>query len=121
VNPKMAFVCKQTSLITILSSEHGRLRREQRDIDKRDLQKALKYGTRSRAWGNAWKVEYDGIIFIIDTECHREITSYPSPLAFAPLDFDSRTSHEEAKRVIALKPELCATHTLYLLWTIVAP
>jgi hypothetical protein len=34
----------QTSLITILSSDHGRLRREQRDIRKRDLQKAKKHG-----------------------------------------------------------------------------
>ena len=50
---------RNTSLITILSSAHGQLRREQRDIDKRDLQRALKYGTRESAWGQRWKVEYD--------------------------------------------------------------
>ena len=33
-----------TSLVTILSSAHGRQRRAEREIHKRDLQAAVKYG-----------------------------------------------------------------------------
>lgn len=65
---------QQTSLITILSSDHGRLRREQGDIDKRDLQKAIKYGTHQQCYGNRWKIEYDGIIFIATESKQQEVT-----------------------------------------------
>lgn len=103
---------QQTSLITILSSEHGRMRRIQRDIDKRSLQKALKFGTRERSWGRRWKIEYDGVIFITDNSLRREVTAFPSPLAFAEIDGEARTAHEKAKLVIERKPELCVSHTV---------
>ena len=105
----------QTSLISILSSEHGKLRREQRDIDKRDLQKALKHGTRVRTWGNRWKVEYDGIIFITDNTMRREITAFPSPLANAPVLQDDIDSHDKAKAIITSKPGLSVTHTVLVM------
>ena len=103
---------KETSLITILSSEHGRLRREQRDIDKRSLQMALKHGTRSRCWGRRWKVEYDGIVFITDSTLRHEITAYPAPLASAEIDRDATHGHDKVKLVISRKPELCVSHTV---------
>jgi hypothetical protein len=81
---------KDTSLITILSSHHGRLRREQRDIDKRDLQKAFKHGTKHKAWGQRWLVEYDGITFITDSTMRREVTAYPSPLPEMPTDLSPK-------------------------------
>jgi hypothetical protein len=105
---------KQTSLISILSTEHGRMRREERDIDKRDLQKAIKFGTRKRCWGYRWMIEYDGIVFIADDCLRREVTCYPSPLAFAEIDEDARTAHVKAKRVIDQKPELCVSHTVLI-------
>jgi hypothetical protein len=107
----MAARHEQTSLITILSSEHGRLRRTQRDISKRDLQKALKHGTRERS-GGCWKVEYDGIIFITDINMRREVTAFPSPLAFAPIEADDQTAHDKAKIVIKRKVGLCVSHTV---------
>lgn len=109
---EMASCHQQTSLITLLSSEHGRMRREQRDINKRDLQKALKYGTPEPTWGRRWKVEYDGIVFITDANMRQEVTAYPSPLAFAPIDGDACKDHEKAKLVLERKPELCASHTI---------
>ena len=48
---------QRTSMITIISSEHGRMRHEESDIDKRDLQQALKYGTRELTGGGSWKME----------------------------------------------------------------
>jgi Alpha-kinase family len=110
-NFEMAFNQK-TSLITILSSVHGRLRREERDISKRDLQAALKYGTRQRNFKGRWKVEHDGIIFIVDPGMRKEITAFPSPLSEAPLHFQERANHENAKTIIKHKPELCKSHTV---------
>jgi hypothetical protein len=110
-NLKMAFNQK-TSLITILSGVHGRLRREERDIDKRDLQAALKYGTREPNFKGRWKVEHDGIIFIVDPGMRREITAFPSPLSEAPIHYQDTANHENAKTVIKHKPELCKSHTV---------
>lgn len=103
---------KNTSLISILSSAHGKLRREQRDIDKRDLQRALKYGRRQRAWGERWQVEYDGITFITDSTMRREVTAYPSPLPEVDLDASAIETIEKAKRVLEHKPELATSHTV---------
>ncbi|KAL7521477.1 hypothetical protein ACHAWX_006152 [Stephanocyclus meneghinianus] len=111
----MNFGLKDTSLITILSSEHGRLRREQRDIDKRDLKKALKYGTRERAWGQRWKIEYDGITFITDSTMRREVTAFPSPLPNVPTDSIMDSEHLLAKLLLDQKPELSTTHTVIVI------
>jgi hypothetical protein len=103
----------KTSLISILSSTHGRLRREERDIEKRDLQKALKYGTVSECkYKDRLRVEYDGIVFIVDKSMRREITSFPSPLQKAQVDEKVIKKHEQAKAILELKPELCKSHTV---------
>ena len=88
------------------------MRREERDIDKRDLQKALKYGSRKLSYEKRWKIEHDGIIFIADPNLRHEITAYPSPLAFAEIDTKAHKSHAKAKELIRLKPELCVSHTV---------
>ena len=106
---------KDTSLITILSSHHGRLRREQRDIDKRDLQRALKHGTKQKAWGQRWMVEYDGITFITDSTMRREVTAYPSPLPDMPMDFEMETAHTKAKDLLQKKPGLSTSHTVIVI------
>ncbi|KAL7471353.1 hypothetical protein ACHAXS_011667 [Conticribra weissflogii] len=110
----MNFAGKNTSLITILSSEHGRLRREQRDIDKRDLKLALKYGRRERAWGQRWLVEYDGITFITDFSMRREVTAYPSPLPNIPVEYDDLCEHEKTKNLLREKIDLSTSHTVLI-------
>ncbi|KAL7511010.1 hypothetical protein ACHAXN_007945 [Cyclotella atomus] len=111
----MSFGSKKTSLITILSSEHGRLRREQRDIDKRDLQKALKHGTRERAWGQRWKVEYDGISFITDPSTRREVTAFPSPLPNVPTNMDMISESMKTKLLLEQRPDLATSHTVIVI------
>jgi len=106
------FAGRNTSLITILSSAHGQLRREQRDIDKRDLRKALKYGKRQRCWGGRWLVEFDGITFVTDPTMRREVTCYPSPLPEVPVDFSVMDEHEKTKHLLLAKPELSTSHTV---------
>ena len=89
------------------------MRREQRDITMRDLQKAVKYGTRRRSrWKERWTVEYDGIIFVTDESMRKVITSYPSPLAEAPITTEQQDQHNKTKQVVDHKPELCSTHTV---------
>jgi Mg-chelatase subunit ChlD len=88
------------------------MRREERDIEKRDLQKALKDGIRKPSYNKRWKIEHDGIIFIADPTLRREITAYPSPLTFAEIDANARESHAKAKELIGIKPELCVSHTV---------
>jgi len=106
---------KNTSLITILSSTHGRLRREQRDISKRDLQRALRYGTFERAWGYRWRVEYDGITFITDQSMRREVTAFPSPLPTMELDSDMKSTHSKTMQLLQAKPELATSHTVIVI------
>lgn len=111
----MTSTSKDTSFITILSSPHGRLRREQRDIDKRDLRRARKYGTRTRCWGNRWCFEYDGITFITDGSMRREVTAYPSPLPEETIDDSMNEYHTNAKYLLERKPELSTSHIVLVI------
>lgn len=109
---KMVITDRNTSLITILSTTHGQLRREQRDIDKRDLQRAVKYGKRSRVWKQRWSIDYDGITFITDQNMSREVTAYPSPLPDVPVDLSMIAQQNNVKTLIQHKPELSTSHTI---------
>jgi hypothetical protein len=110
------YVGKNTSLITILSSTHGRLRREQRDIDKRDLQRALKYGRFQRNKNNdRWLIEYDGIIFVTDRDMRRERTAYPAPLPMAEVDSLALEENNTTKFLLEQKPELSTSHTIIVI------
>lgn len=106
---------KVTSEITILSNEHGRLRREQRDISKRDLQVALKRGERKRCYKGRWMITHDGLIFITNETMTSEITAYPAPYPFAPLDAEAERQHQNAVRVLAHCPALCKSHTVLVI------
>jgi|AntAceMinimDraft_1070359.scaffolds.fasta_scaffold19652_2 hypothetical protein len=70
--PAVENVVDDTSLITVLSSLHGRQRREERDISKHDLQAAVKYGVQEpSAEGEGrikgrWKFTYNGVVYITD-------------------------------------------------------
>jgi hypothetical protein len=74
-----------TSAITFVETEHGRLRRKQRGIDKKDLQAAKKYGTRynnrPRPNGDQTaKYVYRDITYIVNEVTGEEITCYAKPL-----------------------------------------
>jgi len=71
------------SSISILSSTHGRMRRAERSIQKRDLQAALRYGTKERSINDrgklCYKFRFADIVYITDETCTREITSWAAP------------------------------------------
>ena len=59
----------------------GRERRQQREIDKQELKKAIKYGKRERAdsgrnGDRRWKFTYRGVVYITDDSLRHEITSW---------------------------------------------
>ena len=89
-----------TSAATILSSDHGRMRRAERMIDKRDLQAALKYGTRERSLNQRgvpqWKYTFADIVYITDQTSTREITSWAKP--GVGIDVEKRHISEQMKQ-----------------------
>ena len=89
-----------TSAVFILSSRHGRRRRAQRLIEKRDLQAALKHGTCEESFNPrgelCWKYTFADIIYITNASRTREITSYAVP--GSGLDVELVTITAEMKR-----------------------
>jgi len=55
----------------------------------------------------------NGIIFITDRYCHREVTACSATLAFMLLDPKAVEDHEKAKHILACKPHLF--HSRYIL------
>ena len=74
---------RATTKMTIRSSKHGRQRRGVRQKSKRQLQRALKHGKRTKLRQGVTKHEHQGITFIYDYFKRREITSYVSALNMA--------------------------------------
>ena len=71
----------RTSELTVISHTHGRQRREERDIAKRELQEAIKYGRRERAnpgrdGSRRWRFTHKSVIYITDETMRHEITSW---------------------------------------------
>ena len=89
-----------TSAVSILSSGHGRMRRAQRLIEKRDLQAALKHGKCEVSYNPrgelCWKYRFADIIYITDASHTREITSFAVP--GSGLDVELVTITAEMKR-----------------------
>ena len=71
-----------TNEVSLLSHTHGRDRRAERGIKKRELQAAVKHGTKERAGSGLdaaeirWKYTYKGVVYITDHTSRHEITSW---------------------------------------------
>jgi len=71
----------RTSNVTINSHLHGRVRRAERGIDKRELQAAVKNGVKEaanpgRLGDRRWRYTYQGVTYITDETSRHEITSW---------------------------------------------
>ena len=78
-----------TSQITFMETEHGRMRRRQRGIDKKDLQAAKKHGKKTKhrfkgSSGQFFKYSYKDIHYIVDKD-GKEVTSYATPISLSPV------------------------------------
>lgn len=96
-----------TSSVTFLETEHGRLRRAQRGIDKKDLQAAQKYGerrsTHPRPNGDKAVIySYKDITYIVNEVTGEEVTSYATPLKLEQVNVTPTMleEHREAQKRI---------------------
>jgi len=113
----------RTSAISILSSPHGRLRRAQRAIEKRDLQAAVRYGTRQRGFPcprtgeGRWKYTFAEVVFVTNESCSLEITSWAVPGAGLDIDLAKITAemqqeHAKACHKIRTNKSSWTSHTV---------
>eukprot|EP00798_Chlamydomonas_sp_ICE-L_P022991 gene22991-30179_t len=70
-----------TSRISLVSHTHGRERRAERGIEKRELQEAVKYGRMERAnpgrdGSIRWRYTHKGVVYITDESSRHEVTSW---------------------------------------------
>eukprot|EP00930_Biecheleria_cincta_P059163 TRINITY_DN44919_c0_g1_i1.p1 TRINITY_DN44919_c0_g1~~TRINITY_DN44919_c0_g1_i1.p1 ORF type:complete len:708 (-),score=130.24 TRINITY_DN44919_c0_g1_i1:116-2239(-) len=110
------------SFMSLNSSPHGEERRNQRKISKRDLQEAVKYGTKEVAgYGQGkysnqlrYKFTYKDVVFIIDETGTVEVTSYalPLPLNAEKVTQDDIEEHDRWKLSLQRVPELITSHTV---------
>jgi Alpha-kinase family/von Willebrand factor type A domain len=92
--------------MSFIETEHARLRREQRNIDKKDLKAALRYGTREPSGWHPTRYIYkhDHIVYIVE-ESHRlkrEVTCYAEPLTLekVPVTLEMEKAHNHAMKMI---------------------
>ena len=71
----------RTEDVSLISHAHGRERRAERNILRRELQAAIKHGVKEK--GNPgrdgsprWRYTYDGVVYITDETSRHEVTSW---------------------------------------------
>jgi hypothetical protein len=82
-----------SSTVSYIETEHARLRRKQRGIDKKDLKAARKYGKREQQfWGknrttapNVFRYTYKDIVYVVDEASNKEVTCYAHPMKLVPV------------------------------------
>ena len=96
---------------TFISSLHGRQRRRERGLDRRDLEAAVSHGTREyqpectrrgRRTPPRWKFTYEDVVYVTELDMVTEVTSYsvPLPLIEVPVDAGLKRQCKEMKRRI---------------------
>jgi hypothetical protein len=116
-------ITRPTAEFTVLSSRHGRARRQLREIARFDLQSAIKYGVKTRALNCRqtgalrWKYTYGNIVYITDETSRKEITSFREPIAIqqAPITTQMRARHFEDRKILREEPHLCVTHLIIVI------
>lgn len=110
-----------TAELTVLSTVHGRQRRELRDITKHDLRTVMKYGTKTK--GNfvngdqRWKFEFGNTVYITDNSMRKEITCYKKAIEIQPAQITPQmlNNHQKAVQILRNDPQLCTTHSIIII------
>ena len=101
-----------TEELTVLSTVHGRQRRELRDITKHDLRTVMKYGTKTKNivvnGDQRWKFEFGNTVYITDSTCRKEITCYKKAIDIQPAQITEQmwSNHRKALRILKNDPQL---------------
>ncbi|KAL9181137.1 hypothetical protein ACHAXT_009942 [Thalassiosira profunda] len=113
---------RATADFTILSSNHGRARRQLRRISKHDLRAAIKHGVKTpahpgRVGERRWKFVHNGLVYITDETCRHEITSYREEVRIDPypVSLQMEERHVETKRILKEEPYLATGHTYIIM------
>lgn len=91
----------RTSKITLRSSHHGRMRRQQRALSKYELRKAMKHGKRKNlACGRRLEYRHNGLVVIVDRITKTEITSYKAvdDIPYQQVSPAQRLEHDTARQ-----------------------
>ena len=112
-----------TSAATLLSADHGRMRRAQRLIEKRDLKAAGKHGTRESSPNPRgelnWKYTYADVIYITDSTSKHEITCWAAPgagldVAKHKITPEMKRAHQQASALIKARQDSWTSHTVII-------
>ena len=109
---------KRTRELTLLSSDHGRMRREQRGLEKIDLQTAIKYGKKQSSQHGNWMFTFGDTVVITDHTCTKEITSWQLPntdLEHALIGQAAYLDHTAVKAILLEEPTKCTAHTVVVI------
>jgi Alpha-kinase family len=111
--------CVQISPLPFKETEHSRLRREQRGIDKKDLEEALIYGTRYQQHSFFSKYEYKDITYIVNDWTGEEVTSYAKPLELEKrnLSANEQANLEKTERNVRQNPNGWTSNTVIVVDT----
>jgi len=112
--------------VTVLSSLHGRQRRNERDILKEELQAAVKYGTRHespiscpKTGERRWIYKFNGVTYVTDSTSRKEVTSWREPgfginIQKVEITASMLQEHELAVRKIREDQTFWASHTVVI-------
>ena len=109
-----------SSQLSLLSSTHGRARRQLRDISKQTLRDCVKYGVKTRGrtvrGETRWRFQFGNTVFITDATCTQEITSYKLAVSIEPASIsqEMRDAHTEVSRTLRNNFSLCTTHSIII-------
>lgn len=98
-----------TSAIAFVESTHGRMRREQRGIGKKDLQAAMKYGMRvngreTRSNGDPTSIyTHKNIVYITNDLSGEEVTSYALPIVLDKVNITDTMQRQHDKAVMGVE------------------
>ena len=101
-----------TEEMTVLSTLHGKARRELRDISKHDLKTVMKYGVKSEAHtvkgDQRWKFEFGNTVYITDNTCRKEITCFKKAIKVEPANITQTMidNHKKAEMIMREDPHL---------------
>ena len=106
-----------TSSVTFVETEHGRLRRRQRGIDKKDLQAAKKHGqkrgTHPRPNGDPAAIyEYRDLTYIVNERTGEEVTCYAQPLRLEPVPIDAVLQKQHDQAQASIRRSSSSSHNL---------
>lgn len=119
----MSRVSSGLSAVTVLSSAHGRQRRAERLINKRDLKAAVKYGKKELNYNQRgdlnYKYTFADVVYITDITSRKEITAWAVPgagldVAKHPISSAMKAEHKESCRLIKCDRSSWTSHTVII-------